>query len=165
MKKLLFGLVAAVTLAGPASASAQVVVGPTVLYHDNVDFGVGAFVMFPLEQFDPNLGMNVNFGYYFPDAPTGVDANFWELNADVLYHFPVAADAPVSPFALGGLNIARASGGVGGFTASNTEIGINLGGGIEFPSDSFRPLVGAKIELEGGDGFVLFGGLGFPVGS
>ena len=165
MKKLLFGTALVGALAMPGLASAQTVVGPTVLYHDNADFGVGAFVMFPLEQFDPNLGMNVNFGYYFPDAPTGVDVNFWELNADVLYHFPVAADAPVSPFALGGLNIARASGGAGGFTESNTEIGINLGGGITFPSDSFRPLVGAKIELEGGDGFVLFAGLGFPVGN
>lgn len=158
MKKLLLGMTMAGALAVPGSASAQVVVGPSVAFHDDADFGIGAFVMFPLEQFDPNLSASVDFGYFFPDAP-GVD--FWELNGNVVYNFTVQADAPVLPFALGGLNIARVSAGA----FDDTEIGLNLGGGIVFPSDSFRPMVGAKIELEGGDGFVLFGSLGFPVGT
>lgn len=155
MKKLLLGLATVGALAMPGLASAQVVVGPSVAFHDDLDFGIGAFVMFPLEEVDPNVAASVDFGYFFPEG--GLD--YWEINGNVIYNFPVEADAPVLPFVLGGLNIGRFSAGA----FSDTEIGLNLGGGIVFPSDQFRPVVGAKIELEGGDGFVLFGGLGFPV--
>ena len=65
------------------------------------------------------------------------------------------------PFALAGLNIARASAG----DFSNTEIGLNVGGGIKFEAGAFQPLVGVRLELEGGDGFVIFGAVPFRLGG
>jgi hypothetical protein len=160
MKKLLLGLAVVGTLAVPGLASAQVVAGPSVAFHEDADFGIGAFVNFPLEQFHESLEMTVSFGYFFPDSPAGVDRSYWEINGDVIYNFTVAADAPASPFVLGGLNIARASN-----ATANTDIGLNVGGGVVFPSASFEPSVGVKIEIGGSDPFVLFAGLGFPVGT
>jgi hypothetical protein len=83
-----------------------------------------------------------------------------------MYSFPVSADSPVMPFAFGGLNIARYSidvPGAGSF--SDTQVGINLGGGVNFSAGSLNPFAGAKIELEGGESFVIFGGIGFPIGG
>ena len=93
--------------------------------------------------------------------------DYFELNGGVLYRFPVDSD-DVSPFALGGLNIARGKGegvGPGGSgSRTDTDLGLNLGGGVTFLTGEVRPSVGLKIELSGGEGFVIFGALGFPLG-
>jgi hypothetical protein len=77
----------------------------------------------------------------------------------------------VLPFALAGLNIFRVSvdgvtvPGVGTFGGgSSTDIGLNLGGGVVFPTESVRPVAGAKFEIQDGTSFVVFGGVGFPLG-
>ncbi len=151
MKKLLLAVALVGTLVAPSVARAQTIVGPALFYHDSADFGVGGYVSIPLAQLHENLALTTSFGYFFPDV-----GDYWELNGDVIYRFPVSSDVPVLPFALAGLNIAR--------SGSNTDASLNLGGGVVFPSDSFRPVVGAKFELRGGSPFVLFGGLGFTVG-
>jgi hypothetical protein len=88
------------------------------------------------------------------------DLDFFEINANLTYDIPIE-DASVLPFALAGLNLARAS--VGDF--SNTEIGLNVGGGLKFGAGALQPLVGVRLELEGGDGFVIFGALPFALGG
>jgi hypothetical protein len=166
MKKLLCALALFGMMAVPGLVGAQTVVGPQAAFHDDVDFGVGGFVSIPVPSLDPNLSIVPSFMYYFPDG----NFDYWELNGDVVYNFEVSDETPVLPFAFGGLNIARVSGPsvtVGQVTIDNdqTEIGLNLGGGITFRAESVRPFVGAKFQIGDIDGFVVFGGVGFPVGS
>lgn len=47
---------------------------------------------------------------------------------------------------------------------SRTEVGLNLGGGLSSALGRVRPTVGAKIEIGGGRGFVVFGHLPFVTG-
>jgi len=160
MKKLLcvvalVGMLAAV----PGNAEAQLSAGPMAAFHDDLDFGIGGFVSVPVPSLDPNLTITPSFVYYFPD---GIDA--FEINGDVVYAFEVSADTPVLPFAFAGLNIMRLSVDFAGQSASNTEIGLNLGGGVQFRAESVEPFAGAKFEIGDADGFVIFGGVGFPIG-
>jgi hypothetical protein len=148
---------AAALVAVPSFAQAQVTLGPMVAYHNDADFGIGATLGVPFGGAHENLGFLGDFLVFFPDAP-GLD--FFEINANLTYDIPIE-DASVLPFVLAGLNLARAS--VGDF--SNTEIGLNVGGGIKFAAGALQPLVGVRLELEGGDGFVIFGALPFSLGG
>lgn len=150
----------AAIVAVPGLARAQVTLGPTLAYHDDADFGIGAALGMPLDGVEPGLGFLGDFVIFFPDAP-GLD--FFEINGSLTYDFPIE-DADVLPFVLAGLNIARASVDVAGVSASNTDLGLNLGGGIVFDAGPFRPMVGLRLEIEGGDGFVFFGTLPFALG-
>jgi hypothetical protein len=132
-----------------------VTLGPTLAYHDDADFGIGAALGLPLDSFGEGVGFLADFIWFFPEF-----VDYWELNGNVTYDLPLE-DSTIVPFVLGGLNIAHAS--VTG--ASNTELGLNLGGGIEFDAGTFRPSVGLRVELSGGEGFVFFGTLPFAMGQ
>ena len=161
MKKLLCTVALFGMLAVPAAAVAQINIGPLAAFHDDFDFGVGAFAGIPVPSLDENLSIVPSFVYYFPD---NFDA--WEMNGDVVYAFEVSDDTPVLPFAFAGLNLTRVSVDLGTFgSASSTEMGLNLGGGIQFRSESVNPFSGAKFTLGDFDGFVIFGGVGFAVGG
>lgn len=169
MRKLLLTFAGAALLVIPAQqAQAQISGGPAIMYHDDFDLGVGGFISTPLTALHENMRIGVNGGLFFPDEDSfGADFSYFEINGDLTWSFPI--DAAVTPFALGGINIARFSVDTGfevpgfSFDASATEIGLNLGGGVMFGGEdaSFRPLAGAKIELNGGEGLVVFGGLAF----
>lgn len=162
MRRLLLVLATLGLFAIPSSGEAQVSFGATAAYHDDVDFGLGAFAEVPVTALHENVSVRGDFTYFFPDVD-GFD--YFEINGNLHYHFPLA-DQGFTPFALGGLNVARASfdadlgGGFGSVSGSDTEVGLNLGGGLAFEAGSLSPAVGAKIELGGGEGFVLFGSLG-----
>lgn len=151
---------AAALAAAPGLAQAQVTFGPTLAYHNDADFGLGAALGVPLPEMHPNLGFVADFVVFFPDA-AGLD--LFEINGGVTYDLPVEG-ATVLPFALAGLNIARFSVDVAGVSASNTELGLNIGGGIKFDAGPVRPMVGLRLEIEGGDGFVFFGTIPFAIG-
>ena len=161
-------------MALPAGVHAQAfTIGPSVGFHGEADFGIGGYISFPLENVSDNLAINGSFGLFFPSGAsigtTEVDLDYWEANADLVYTIPI--DASITPFALAGLNLASLGGGVSSelleddISASDTEIGFNLGGGIVFASESVVPFVGAKVEVGGGDSFMVFGGIGIPIGN
>ena len=161
MKKLLCAVALAGMLSLPASVSAQVQAGPLLAYHDDLEaLGIGAFVEIPVASVE-GLSIAPDFTFYFPDDPV----DYFEINGNVVYDFTVAPDSPVVPFALGGLNIARASVDTGAGSVSDTEVGLNLGGGVNFRAGSLAPFAGAKFEFQDGTSFVLFGGLGFALGT
>lgn len=162
MRKLLCSLALVGMLAAPATVQAQLEAGPLLAYYDDLEaIGVGAFISIPVPQLAEGFAIVPDFTWYFPD---GMD--YFEINGDVAYFFPVAADAPVMPFAFGGLSIGRASIDLGQFgSASDTDVGLNLGGGVQFAAGSLNPFAGAKFELRDNTGFVIFGGLGFPIGG
>lgn len=149
--------IAAALTTVPGVVQAQATLGPTVAYHDEADFGIGVALGLPLSGLDEQIEFLGDFVIFFPDAP-GLD--FFEINGNLTYDFPVE-DAEVLPFALAGLNIARASNEI----SSNTEMGLNVGGGIKFDAGPLRPTVGLRLELEGGEGFVFFGTVPFTMGN
>lgn len=157
MRRLAFSTLAlAALVAAPSSAEAQVRFGGTVAYHLDLEaLGVGAVVKAPLPALHENVGIMGDFTWYFPD---GFD--YFEVNGNLTYDF-LMEDSSITPFALGGLVIARTSFDseevfgvdIGG---SSTDVGLNLGGGIAFEG-SLSPMVGAKLEIQDGSGFVIFG--------
>ncbi len=164
MKKLLCVVAVTGLLVAPTAAAAQVQVGPVAGFHDDFDFGIGGFVGIPVPSLDENLSIIPSFVYFFPDPD---NLSVWEINGDVVYSFEVSDETPVLPFAFAGLNITRASVDLGGTfgSVSNSEVGLNLGGGIRFRAQSVNPFAGAKFTLGDVDGFVIFGGIGFAVGG
>jgi hypothetical protein len=175
MRRTIFAFVAVAALvASPSDASSQLLVGPYIAFHDDADLGIGAFVNVPVPSIHENIAFTGDFGFFFPDdgGYDGVDVDYWELNANALYRFPME-DLSFTPWAMAGLNIANGS--FGGFSnedillgrgsVNDTEIGVNLGGGVTFGTGAMRPFAGAKIELGGGEGAVVFGGLSFEVGG
>jgi len=153
MRKLLGTVAVAGMLLMPGLVDAQTVVGPAAAYYTEGDgaFGIGAYASIPLPQIHESVVFSPNFLYFFPD-----NGDYWELNADAIYRFPVSGDSPIAPFALAGLNIAR---------TSETDLALNLGGGVVFPLESVRPVVGAKFETHSGSPFIVFAGIGFAVGG
>jgi len=156
MRKLL-GTVALVgMLAIPGAARAQTVVGGSLLYNtDSEDVGIGVYAGIPLPALNENIVLKPDFALFFPDVGSA-----WELNGDLAYLFNLANNQAIIPFALAGLNIVHFS--YSGF--SNTDVGLNLGGGVIFPLEKIRPAVGGKFEIHDNTSFVLFGGVGFPIG-
>jgi hypothetical protein len=160
MRKILWILALAGAVAVPGAVQAQTTFGPVAAFHDDADFGIGGYLRLPIPSVSPNLAIVPSFVLFFPD---GYD--FFEFNGDVTYSFASSAEAAIAPFALAGLNVARVSVDVGNDSASNTDLGLNLGGGVAFRSGSLQPFAGAKFEIQDGSALVIFGGLGFALGG
>lgn len=152
-------LLALVAFAPAAASAQQFTVGPTAAWHEDADFGIGINVGRDLPEMSDGVGVQADFIYFFPD---GFD--LWELNANLTYDFPLE-NSSVLPFVLGGLNVASASVDVGSESVSNTDLGLNIGGGIGFDAGSLRPQVGAKYEIGGGESFVVFVTVPFRTGG
>lgn len=164
MKKLFTGLFALALFLGTADlAQAQISLGPEISIADDVDFGIGAVLEAALSSFDPNLEMAVRFSLYFPDR-----IDYWELDGDLRYLFPLTDQNQMIPYVLGGIAIGHASYDFDGpgidVDDGNTEVGVRLGGGLKFPMDRITPF--AELGLGVGDipDFTIRGGLTFPIG-
>lgn len=96
---------------------------------------------------------------YFPDSQEGVDNSFWAINANVHYLF-MAEDAS-SFYGLGGINYATQEVSGGGMSFSNSEAGLNLGGGAEFGLEFGVIYLEGKYVISDFDQLVLSGGLRF----
>lgn len=134
-------------------------------WSSDYDFGLGARVVFGLESLFPKTPLDgiVSFDYFFPSAPAGVSAHYWEINGNVAYRFTVPRTSSLAPYAGGGLNIAHASASSGGVSASDTKAGLNLLGGTTFrlKGSTLTPFVEGRGEIGGGKTFVLTGGVRF----
>lgn len=165
MKRLLTAVCtvfALVAMAGPAQA--QVQFGPQISYADDFDFGVGARAQFGLGSLFGEEGAAADLvgvasaDFFFPDCGFG-DCSYMEINGNVLYPIEIE-DSGIAPYVGGGLNIARFSTDFEGVSASDTEIGLNALGGINFALGPLSAFTEARIELSGGEQFVLtFGAL------
>lgn len=155
-------LIAAALIGAPTVASAQVTVGPVLAYDSDIEFGLGASVGTALPSLGEGFGLLADFIYFFPP---GDGFDYFELNGNVTYDFPLE-NSSVVPFLLGGLNLARASVDLGALgSGSNTELGLNLGGGIDFDLGNFRPTAGLRAEINGGEATVIFISLPFQTGG
>ncbi len=156
MMKRVMALIAVLALAGGLAADlrAQVRFGGQLNYGDNADFGIGARLEYTPRRLIPNAPVvsSASFDWFFPST-SGVD--YWELNYNIAYQFTTPS---LKPYAGGGLNVAHVS--VGSF--SDTKLGLNLMGGLKFAAmGRLAPFVEARVELSGGEQFVITGGVLF----
>lgn len=149
-------LFAVLLLAAAGPLQGQAHLGGQISVADDADFGIGGRIVFDLLQ-RADLEFIGSFDWFFPDEPPGEDRDYWELNGNVAYFFDLESAPSVAPYLGGGLNIAHAS----RDGASDTDGGINILGGARFSQSPVKPFVELRIELGGGEQFVLSGGLVF----
>jgi hypothetical protein len=156
-------LAAVVSLAiAPAAALAQQPTaertrfGVQVSYaSDDIDFGVGAHLDYPMSRLFNNAPIfaQITADIFFP----GNDVTYLEGAWNALYKFRIQ-NSPIAPYAGAGLVLAYVDTPAG----SDTELGLNLVGGMQFPhAGRLTPFVQARLEIEAGELFVLTGGIHF----
>jgi hypothetical protein len=153
------GLVIASAGEATAQGSRTVQFGPQLSWGDDADLGVGgrAQVSVPATQF-VIIG---SFDLFFPDSDGGPDIDYWEINGNAVYEFDLAGETTIRPYAGAGLNIAHATRDLAGLGDSNTDLGLNLLGGARFDAGPIQPFIELRVEAEGGEQFVITGGVLF----
>jgi len=159
--RLLFAIFALLLFATSVTAATPVKFGGQLDIADDTDFGLGVRALMDTSDIVEQTRFAPSFDFYFPDGPL----DYWELNANAHYLFDLP-DLPVGIYAGGGLNIAHASVDIpsvlGGGSVSNTDVGLNLIGGVDFRTQgSIKPFAELKIEVSGGEQFVATGGVTF----
>ena len=132
MKKLF--LVAAFAMVS-AFASAQFAVGVHTLYGTDVsNFGIGVRARYDLNE---QFRLDGNFNYYF--KKNGLE--FWDINANLHYLFNITDEFTAYP--LGGLGLGSIKATtelrdpftgqvVYASSTSDTKLGFNVGGGVDY---------------------------------
>lgn len=145
---------AVVLLALPDTARGQDAhLGPQVSLANDYDAGLGARAVVNLTDFEGWEGIG-SFDVFFPEG----DVDYWELNGNLVYNFPVETSRTFFPYLGGGLNIARAE----VADVGDSRLGVNVVGGGKFDARGVTPFIEARIEVEGYEQFVLTGGFLFP---
>ena len=150
MQKLRIALVVLSVLGlGAGSAQAQRF-GAQLDWGNDSDLGLGA----RLEQdVGPSLASEGTLAHAFLIGsfdlffPSGYD--YFEFNANLAA--PVNPASNLNPYVGAGLNMARASVNSEG----NTDLGLNLLGGLRFAVAKLSSYAEARLELGGGDQFVV----------
>lgn len=166
MRKFLsLTVIAAAVAAAPVRAQEIVTVprspanlGIQASYAEDADFGIGVRYENDLNKvisgMSPKLHFILAFDYFFPGDP--VDT-YYEGNVNLTYQLGDMRRS-IGPYLGGGLNIAHVE--AGGF--DNTDLGLNILGGIRFRSASRTvPFVEVRFEAGGGEQFVITGGILF----
>ncbi len=147
---LLFWLVAA----RPAQAQTPWELGPLVGVNlDNDELLLGAVARIPLTSLPITLNPGLEF---YP----GVDGSLFVVNFDVQYELNAES---LEPYVGAGISWARAS----NAGTSNSDVGLNLKGGLAFnPESRTQPYVEAALNFGGGNESLIFrGGLLFTIGG
>lgn len=149
---------AAALFALPGAARGQAAIGPQLSLAEDHDFGLGGRVVANIADYGGWEGVG-SFDVFFPEG----DVDYWEINGNIVYNFPVDPARAFFPYLGGGLNVAHLDGpGGADGDVEDTEVGLNVVGGGKFDATGVTPFVEARIEIEGGEQFVLTGGLLFP---
>lgn len=142
MKKLFFVVIVAFL---SLSASAQFKVGGGLAIGTQAGFdeggnklGLGIDVKGDY-AFNETWSLSPDFIFFFPGSPEGIDVTFWQLNANAHYNFHEADG--FNFYGLAGLNYSQmkveldlglGEYGIGNFSSSAGEIGLNLGAGATY---------------------------------
>ena len=144
-------------------------------FNANAQFEIGGGLVFSTES-GPTIGVDarVQFGVAetFRIAPSlnylfkSDGVSILEINGDV--HYPFAVTESVTIYPIGGLNITRISVDLGFGSGSDSEIGINLGGGVNFNiTESIRAFAELKavVLIDGYSPIIIGAGVLFPIGG
>jgi hypothetical protein len=148
-------------LAATRPAHAQLHFGPQLNWASNsIGVGVGGRLEASLSKATGVKGLGVigSFDFFFP----GSNVNYFEVNANGTYAFEIP-NSKIAPYAGAGLVIAHTSVSNCPFTGcSATNVGLNLLGGVNFPSmGTITPFAELRLELRTGSAVVITGGVLF----
>lgn len=106
--------------------------------------------------------------YYFPNEDD-FGGNFTWFEVNLNGHYLFTAEEDLTAYALAGLNFASFSydlpsfQGFGGGKVSDTEVGLNIGAGLEYDIDFALFYAELKYALSSADQLVISAGLRFPI--
>lgn len=151
----------------PSARAGDVSFGVQGSWGDDADIAVGARVIADLSAKRSGVSAIASFDYFFPGDNglgdlLGIDVKYWELNGNLVYGF--AKNSNVQPYVGAGLNFAHASvteTQITGISVSESDVGLNVLGGLNFGSGKTKFFAEAKFEAGGGDQFVVTGGIRF----
>jgi len=158
MKIKLLQLSAILFFAAAINVQAQTRVGAGLAYGTEIEkMGINVNSQIFVKE---NIAIAPGIVYFFPkNLGSGFDFNWFDINLNGHYYFALNS---VQPYALAGLNFAILSIDSGFGSANNTEIGLNLGGGVNFliggkliPFGELRIVVGNADQLVFGGGVRL----------
>ncbi len=119
---------------------------------------IGAEARFGLLQIVPSVRLDLRpvFNYYFIS-----DVTVWDLAGEAIFAFDIHQEI-LEPYALAGLNIGHAAVSTVFGTASDTRVGLNLGGGVTFlQHQKIRPFAELRFTVGDYDPILLTGGVLF----
>ncbi len=131
-------------------ADAQIAMGAQASFGSESDLGVGARLLANLGG--SNFEFVASVDRFFPDN----EIDWWDLNANLFYHFHMPETPSVLPYLGGGVNQSRRSSN----SFERNETGINVGGGLRFPGN-ITPFVELRAVISDVDQIVLTGGILF----
>ena len=101
----------------------------------------------------PEIDLAGNLSFYFPEKTeftdpfsgntTTIKSGLWMIDIDGHYNFPL--DNGFSGYPLAGLNLSTFTANVDGSGDSNSEVGLNIGGGLAY---EISDLLDAFLELK-----------------
>ncbi|MDH3297934.1 MAG: porin family protein [Gemmatimonadota bacterium] len=144
----------------PATANAQVRLGPQLSWGDDTNLGIGGRVLAnvgSMNQWD-FIG---TFDVFFPDDSPTNDVSYWEANGNLAYNFRMPDAPALSPYVGIGLNIAHVSVDRETGDFDDTDLGINFFVGNQFEAGSTTPFAELRVVAEGASQVVLTGGILF----
>lgn len=153
----------ALVVVGASTAEAQRF-GGHAIWADDFDIGLGARMEMDLpgklsKQAPLSRAFFIGQFDFFLDPCDGIDCTYFEINPGIAV--PLNATT-LKPYLGAGLNIAHFSAGSGP-GSSDTDIGLNLLGGLKLNLSGLDAFTEARLALGGGEQFsiafgVLFGG-------
>lgn len=145
----------------------------------NINLGLGASYGGDLEEFGifargeygvtDNIRAAATFNYFLIEDTPSIQRDFNTLNFDV--HYLLANSDGFQLYALGGVNIAFSKvtidlGSFGSTSGSNSEIGINAGGGLRFHvTEQLAPLVEVKYVIGDASQIVIMAGAAYTINN
>ncbi|WP_370089783.1 hypothetical protein [Ekhidna sp.] len=153
MRKLILSLIL-ITLIS-LSTQAQSRVGAGLAYGSQIESaGIGVNGEFAASD---QINVAPSFIYYFKKN----NVTWWELNGNINYIF---SENNATIYGIAGLNLTGFKVDTGFGSASDSELGLNLGIGANFDAGgSLIPFAEAKYVLGNADQLSLFGGVRFPL--
>lgn len=163
MKKILLTLV----LAGVISltANAQTRVGGLLGFGSEIEsLAIGGLAEFMIKD---NMGISPQLVFFFGKDEDGYKQSLWEINGNFNYYF---MQEEVDLYGLAGLNLANwkvkvddFGFGIGEYSTTGTELGLNLGLGANFhvSNDKILPFGELKYVISDFDQLCIFAGVKF----
>ncbi|MBO6586249.1 MAG: outer membrane beta-barrel protein [Gracilimonas sp.] len=171
-KTTLLIFTAVLTFATFQTTQAQITVGGALMYGDEVEqIGLRADGSYMIND---DIDINANIGFYLPDntdlgGGNEFTATYWEVNVNGHYSLYSDEESGFSAHALAGINILGINTSFSGPNVSgsdsDSELGLNIGGGASYPL-SFGKLFGElKYVIGDADQVNIAAGLRIPLGG
>ena len=151
----------------PQTAEAQgVILAPELAIGDNVDFGIGGRALFGLSSVNPALQGAGFITLFFPD-----NFDYFELGGTLYYRFVLPDNPGIVPKVGAGATVGFSSSSVSSpglddeTSSSNTNVGLHLLGGVEFPRGKIVPYGQFQVGIGDIPDFAILLGVGFAVGG